>query len=103
MTDPTTGVGSDEERRAAAPWQPLGAWWVPVLGLLVAAVMLVTDSLRAYGYAVAAAMAVAAVLRLVLPAARAGGLVVRSRWIDAATMLALGAAIATIAATLRLG
>lgn len=90
------------ELRAASPRQPLGIWWVGVGGLAVAGVLLVTENLRAYGYAVGATMVVLALLRAVLPEARAGGLVVRGRWVDAAVMALLGTAVAVLATTLRL-
>lgn len=92
----------EAERRAATPRQPLGAWWLGVVGLGVAGVLLVTENLRAYGYAVGVTMCVLAVLRAVLPDARAGGLVVRGRWVDVAVTGLLGAAVAVLAATLRL-
>ena len=43
-----------------------------------------------------------ALLRAVLPDARAGGLAVRGRWVDAGVMALLGAAVAVLASTLRL-
>lgn len=92
----------EAELRAASPRQPLGLWWVGVAGLAVAGVLLVTENLRAYGYAVGATMVALAVLRAVLPDSRAGGLVVRDRWFDVAAMTLLGGAVAVLASTLRL-
>ncbi|GGK64947.1 DUF3017 domain-containing protein [Ornithinimicrobium pekingense] len=92
----------EAELRAASPRQPLGLWWVGVVGLGVAGVLLVTENLRAYGYALGATMGVLAVLRAVLPESRAGGLAVRGRWVDAGIMALLGAAVAVLAGTLRL-
>lgn len=93
----------EAERRAAAPRQPLGVWWgAGVLGLAVAAVLLVTENLRAYGYAVGGTMGLLALARVLLPDAAVGGLAVRSRWVDAVTMAMLGLAIAVLAATLRI-
>ncbi len=92
----------DAERRAAQPRQPLGLWWVGVAGLGVAGVLLVAENLRAYGYAVGVTMAVLALLRAVLPDDRAGGLVVRDRWVDVAVMALLGGTVAVLASTLRL-
>lgn len=105
--DPATGHGPldddpEAERRAASPRQPLGWWWVGVAGLGVAGVLLVTENLRAYGYAVGATMGVLALLRAVLPESRAGGLAVRGRWLDVAGMALLGGAVAVLASTLRL-
>lgn len=74
----------------------LGWWWVaaPVLGLGVAVFAL--DQVRFAGYLIAAGLGLAAVLRLVLPTARAGGLAVRSRAVDVLTMAALGLALAVV-------
>lgn len=83
--------------------QPLGPWWLGVVGLAVASVLLVTENLRAFGYAVALTLVVLAVLRSLLPAHRAGALAVRSRWVDVLTLLGLAAAIALVAGVLRLG
>ncbi|HSP61235.1 MAG TPA: DUF3017 domain-containing protein [Ornithinimicrobium sp.] len=93
----------EAERRAASPHQPLGMWWgAGVLGLTVAAVLLVTENLRAYGYAVGVTMGVLALARVLLPDAAVGGLAVRSRWVDATIMALLGLAVAVLAATLRI-
>ncbi|SOC55527.1 DUF3017 domain-containing protein [Ornithinimicrobium cerasi] len=92
----------EAERRAAVPRQPLGAWWVGVLGLAGAGVLLVTENLRAYGYAVGVTMGLLALLRAVLPPRLLGGLVVRGRWVDVATLSLLGVAVAVLASTLRL-
>lgn len=88
--------------RATRPRQALGLWWVGVAGLTVSGVLLVTENLRAYGYALGATMALLAVLRAVLPDTAAGGLVVRGRWVDAGVMALLGVAVAVLASTLRL-
>ena len=82
--------------------QPLGVWWVGVVGLGVATFLLVAENLRAFGYAVAVTLGVLALLRAVLPKRWAGGLAVRSRLVDVLTLVVLGAAIAGVAATLRL-
>lgn len=89
-------------QRAARPRQPLGVWWLGVLGLGVAGVLLVTENLRAYGYAVGVTLGILALLRAVLPDSRAGGLAVRGRWVDVAAMALLGGAVAVLASTLRL-
>lgn len=97
------GAPEDADAGAALPRQPLGVWWLGVAGLGVAVLLLVSQNLRAYGYAVGATLALLALLRAVLPRQRAGGLVVRGRWVDVVTLLLLGAAIAGVAYTLRLG
>ena len=82
--------------------QPLGLWWLGVVGLAVAFVLLVTESIRAFGYAVGVTLGMLALLRGVLPRHRAGGLVVRSRTVDVLTLLALGVAIVVLATFVRL-
>jgi hypothetical protein len=92
----------EAEQRAAAPRQPLAAWWVGVLGLAVAGVLLVTENLRAYGYAVGVTMGLLALLRALLPERLVGGLAVRGRWTDVLTLSVLGVSVAVLASTLRL-
>ena len=41
-----------ESQGRGAVRQPLGLWWLGVVGLVVAAVLLVTSNVRAFGYAV---------------------------------------------------
>jgi hypothetical protein len=60
------------------------------------------DQVRLAGYTVAAGLLLAALLRLVLPASRSGGLVVRSRAVDVLTMAVLGFGLAVITYTLDL-
>lgn len=100
---PGPGDDLDVQLAAGRPGGRLGLWWLAVVGLGVAAVLLVTGGLRHYGYALGATLAVLAAIRLVVPEERAGGLVVRGRVLDAATMLGLGVAVAVLAAYLRLG
>lgn len=81
--------------------QPLGVWWLAVAGLLVAGLLLVGESLRAYGVALGGTLVLLALLRAVLPQRHAGGLSVRGRWVDVATLLVLGTAVAVLASNLR--
>jgi hypothetical protein len=60
------------------------------------------DQVRLAGFVLAAGLGLAALLRLVLPASRSGGLVVRSRAVDVLTMAGLGVALAVITAVLDL-
>lgn len=90
------------ELRAARPWQPLGLWWLAVVGLALAALLLVTENLRAYGFALGGTLGLLALLRAVLPESRAGGLAVRGRGVDAVTLALLGGAVAVVSANLRL-
>ncbi|QGN56579.1 DUF3017 domain-containing protein [Nostocoides sp. HKS02] len=80
----------------------LGWWWAiaPVLvsGLLAFA----QGDVRLGGYLVAAGVWFAALLRLVLPTSRSGGLAVRSRGVDAVTMAVLGLALVVITSSLDL-
>ena len=96
-------LGDEQRREPGGSPQPLGPWWVGVVGLVVSAVLLTSSNLRAYGYALGATLGVLALLRAVLPPGRAGGLAVRGRATDIVTLLLLGAATVAVAATLRLG
>jgi hypothetical protein len=58
--------------------------------------------IRLAGYLMAAGLGFAALLRLVLPESRSGGLAVRSRLVDVATMAVLGLALAAITWSLDL-
>jgi hypothetical protein len=80
----------------------LGWWWVatPVLVLGVAAFAL--GHVRLAGYLIAGGLGLAALLRLVLPTARSGGLAVRSRALDVLMMAALGLALAVVTHSLNL-
>lgn len=89
-----------DEHRGWRITQPLGAWWVLPLGLVVSIGILMTGSLRSFGYAMAATIALAALIRLVTPDTRAGGLIVRSRLWDVVLMLTLAVATATLSANL---
>ncbi|MGB3592790.1 MAG: DUF3017 domain-containing protein [Ornithinimicrobium sp.] len=89
-----------DEHRGWRIAQPLGAWWVLPVGLVVASVVLLSGGLRSFGYAMAITLALAGVIRLVTPAARAGGLIVRSRAWDVAMLVVLSAACATLSFSL---
>ena len=80
----------------------LGWWWVAAPVLLAGVVLFTLDEVRPAGYTIAAGLGLAALLRLVLPTARSGGLAVRSRAVDVATMAVLGVALAVITSVLDL-
>ena len=80
----------------------LGWWWLAAPVLLAGVVLFALDQVRPAGYTIAAGLGLAALLRLVLPTARSGGLAVRSRGVDVATMAVLGLALAVISAVLDL-
>ncbi|MDR6862401.1 DUF3017 domain-containing protein [Phycicoccus sp. 3266] len=81
----------------------LGWWWVATPVLLLGLYAFTRGEVRLAGYVMAAGVGLAAVLRLVLPAGRGGGLAVRSRFVDVATLvlLALGLAVITHVLDLR--
>ena len=85
-------------------WVPprLGVWWLVAAGLGVGMIVMWAGHVRGGGFVFAATLLVAGLLRLVLPASRAGGLAVRSRVVDAATLIGLGLALSAIVATLDL-
>ena len=80
----------------------LGWWWVAAPVLLLGVVLFLLDEVRTAGYVIAGGLGLAALLRLVLPTARSGGLAVRSRGVDVATMAVLGLALAFITSVLDL-
>ena len=89
--------------RCAQQGQPLGLWWVGVLGICASFGLLLTGNLRGFGYAVGITLLVLALLRVILPPRIVGALAVRSRWLDAGTLSVLGVASAVVTSTLRLG
>jgi hypothetical protein len=94
---------SDTAQTSTAGWrtrQPLGAWWLLAAGLAMALWLLLGGGPRGYGYAMAATLVVAAIVRAVLPKERAGGLVVRSRAWDVGLMLTLAVAAAVLSSSL---
>lgn len=95
------GEEQGERLDAARRAQPLGAWWLGVAGLVLSLLLLVGQNLRAYGVALGATLGVLALLRATLPPRLTGGLSVRGRWVDVATLLALGSAVALLATNLR--
>jgi hypothetical protein len=80
----------------------LGLWWLVAPVLVLGLVGFALDRIQLAGYLVASGLALGAVLRLVMPTGRSGGLVVRSRWVDVATMGLLAAALAVITSVLDL-
>lgn len=80
----------------------LATWWVLAIGLLIGLVFAaMTHPLRAT-FAFGGSCLVAAVLRGVLPTARAGGLVVRSRWFDVLTLAVLGVVVVVVGRSMNL-
>ncbi|GAA4725921.1 hypothetical protein GCM10025782_25170 [Pedococcus ginsenosidimutans] len=80
----------------------LGWWWVAAPVLFVGVVAFWLGHVRFAGFTMAAGLGLAAVLRLVLPNALSGGLVVRSRLVDVFTMGMFGLVLAVITYSLDL-
>jgi hypothetical protein len=80
----------------------LGWWWAAAPVLVLGVVLFLLDEVRPAGYTIAAGLGLAALLRLVLPTDRSGGLAVRSRGVDVVTMAVLGVALAVITSVLDL-
>jgi hypothetical protein len=66
-----------------------GALWIVAAAVICGLAMIGLGQVRVGGLIVAGAMFVGATFRLVLPAARAGGLVVRSRSFDVLFLLGM--------------
>ena len=71
----------------------LGALWLIAAALISGMTVVGLGHVRPGGFVVAGTLVVAALLRLTLPRARAGGLVVRSRLADALFLLGMGLAL----------
>jgi hypothetical protein len=79
-----------------------GALWLVAAGLIAGVVLIGLGNVRIGGFVFAGTLVAAALLRLMLPRARAGGLVVRSRPADVAFLLAMGLSLFVIVITLDL-
>ena len=80
----------------------LGWWWAIAPVLAAGLGVFALGDVRLGGYLVAVGVWLAALLRLVLPTSRSGGLVVRSRGVDVVTMAVLGLALVVITSSLDL-
>ena len=80
---------------------PLGVWPLLAGGVVVALAIAALGDFRTAGYVLAAVLAVCAVARAVLPAWRAGELVVRSRFVDVLLLSAAATAVAVLSATIK--
>ena len=80
----------------------LGWWWAVLPVLVLGVVVIALHHVRAGGFLLAAGVGLAAVLRLVLPTSRSGGLAVRSRAADVSTLAVLAVALAVITKVLDL-
>ncbi|HYN30548.1 MAG TPA: DUF3017 domain-containing protein [Dermatophilaceae bacterium] len=80
----------------------LALWWGLAGGVVVALAFAWTDHMLRAAATFAAALAAAAVARALAPTELAGGLVVRSRWLDVAVLVALSVTVAAIGLSLDL-
>lgn len=80
----------------------IGALWLVAAALISGMAIIGLGHVRWGGLVVAGAMSAAALFRLVLPPARAGGLVVRSRFADVIFLLGMAATTLVIVITLDL-
>lgn len=88
--------------RPAGESARFGALWLIAAVLITGLAAIGLGQVRGGGLVVAGAMFAAAVLRLVLPSAQAGGLVVRSRPTDVLFMLLMAVALFAIVVALDL-
>ena len=79
-----------------------GALWLVAAALISGLVVIGLGHVRWGGFIFAGTMSAAAMIRLVLPAARAGGLVVRSRLVDVLFLLGMAVALFVIVIALDL-
>lgn len=79
-----------------------GALWLVAAGLVSGMTLIGLDRVRPGGLVVAGSMVLAALLRLALPRARAGSLVVRSRVFDVLFLAGMGLALFVIVIALDL-
>ncbi|MEP7033987.1 MAG: DUF3017 domain-containing protein [Actinomycetota bacterium] len=79
-----------------------GALWLVATALVVGLGLMGAGLVRPGGFVVAGTLVAAAALRLTLPRAAAGGLVVRSRIADVMFLLTMGLGLLVIVSTLDL-
>jgi len=79
-----------------------GALWLVAAGLISGVAVIGLGNVRWGGLLVAGTLVAAGLFRLMLPRARAGGLVVRSRTADVAFLLLMGLALLVIVITVDL-
>jgi Protein of unknown function (DUF3017) len=80
----------------------IGALWLIVAALILGLAVIGFGQVRLGGLVIAGAMFVAALVRLMVPPARAGGLVVRSRPVDVIFLLGMAVALFVIVIALDL-
>ncbi|KAB7743655.1 DUF3017 domain-containing protein [Nostocoides sp. F2B08] len=100
VPDPGSAVATAEPRPPIV--SNLGLWWLLAIGLVVALLFVATDHMWRAGASFACSMWLAAAIRAFYPDERAGGLVVRQRWLDVAMLVIGGILVAVSAFTLDL-
>lgn len=73
--------------------RPLAAWWIIAGIMALGMLFLLTDHVLRATVTCAAALLVAAVLRVTLPGSRAGGIAVRGPVVDVITLVVLAIAV----------
>jgi Protein of unknown function (DUF3017) len=79
-----------------------GALWLVAAALILGMTLIGLNQVRSGGFVVAGALVGAGLLRLMLPRARAGGLVVRSRVTDVLFLVGMGLTLFVIVTALDL-
>ncbi|MEO3936151.1 DUF3017 domain-containing protein [Dermatophilaceae bacterium Soc4.6] len=80
----------------------LGPWWLVALVVAGGLTAVAMGHIRSGGYVAAGGVALAAVLRAVLPAPRGGGLEIRSRWLDVLMLVVATAALVAVFTLVRI-
>jgi hypothetical protein len=80
----------------------LGIWWFIALVVAAGLLVMALGELRLGGRIMAGAFALGALIRLVRTPRKAGGLTVRSRWMDVTILLLLAIGVLVAAETVRL-
>ena len=104
--DGPTGMPAVAPAAAVEPRPPtttrLAMWWVLAVGLALGLWFAATTHPLRATITFGTSCVVAALLRALLPPARAGGLVVRSRWFDVATLVFLGVVVVVVGRSMNL-
>lgn len=83
--------------------RPLAAWWAIAAVMVLGMLFLLTDHVLRATVTCAAALVLAAVLRVTLPGSRAGGIAVRGPVVDVITLVVLAVAVLVSGFILDLG
>lgn len=80
----------------------LGIWWLIAFVVAAGVLVMAAGELRLGGQVMGGAFILAGVIRLVRTPRKAGGLTVRSRWMDVTILFLLGIGILVASATVKL-